>query len=108
MTHPTDIPTFQAALGALTNPDLPSLEDEEASVALQAKIADAQATTSVVPQCGLVLDALKDHAATLGLNGSRVLAGAAHLVLTNGWLGRAGEADGIRDAARTRIAALEA
>lgn len=99
MTHPTDIPAFRAALGALDAGDVP-----EAAVEA---IAAAQATASPVPACGQVLDALKDHAGDLGLAAARVLAGAAHLVLTNSWLGRAEEADGIRDAARARIAAIE-
>ena len=99
MTHPTDIPAFQTALGALDTGDVP----ETAQDGLLA----AQTAGSVVTQTGLVLDALTEHVATLNLAGARVLAGAAHLVLTNSYLGRATEADVTRDAARARIAALE-
>lgn len=99
MTHPTDIPGFQVALGALDTGDVP-----EAAVDA---VLDAQSKVSVVIQCGSVLDALKGSVAELELDAARVLAGAAHLVLTNGWLGRAGEADTVRDQARARIAALE-
>lgn len=99
MTHPIEIPAFQAALGALDSGDVP-----EAAVDA---LIDAQSKASVVPQCGATLDALKDHVATLDLGAARVLAGAAHLVLTYSWLGRAAEADGIREAARARIAELE-
>lgn len=99
MTHPTNIPDFQAALGALTPGDVP-----EGAVDA---IAAAQMAISVVPQCGAVLDALRDHHATLELEAVRVLAGAAHLMLVNGFLGRAQEADGVRDQARARIAVLD-
>jgi hypothetical protein len=99
MTHPTDIPSFRAALGAIARDDVP----EEAAEA----IAAAQMVVSPVPQCGQVIDALKPHVATLALPAAQVLAGAAHLVLTNAWLGRGEEADGVRDQARARIAALE-
>jgi hypothetical protein len=97
--HPTDIPAFQSAIGAL--------DTDSAPEAAQDALLVAQTAGSVVTQCGGVLDALSPHVATLSLAEARVLAGAAHLVLTNGWLGRAGEADGVRDAARARIAALE-
>jgi hypothetical protein len=116
MAHPTDIPGFRTALGALDAGDLPVIapgdgvteeQADAATAAILGAIQDAQATVSPVPQCGQVLDTLKDHAADLGLAAARVLAAAAHLVLTNSWLGRAEEADGIRDAARARIAAIE-
>lgn len=98
--HPTDIPAFQAALGALDTGDVPE--------AAQEGLLAAQTAGSVVTQSGLVLDALKPLVTELGLSAARVLGGAAHLVLTNSWLGRAAEADTIRDAARVRIQMLEA
>lgn len=99
MAHPTDIPAFRAALGEIELDGMP--ED------VVDAIAAAQTVVSPVPQCGQVIDALKPHVATLGLKAAQVLAGAAHLVLVNSWLGRSEEADGVRDQARARIAELE-
>lgn len=116
MTHPTEIPAFRAALGTLDATDLPviaaagDVTQEQAdakTAAIAAAVEAAQAMASPVPASNLVLDTLKDHTAELGLAAARVLAGAAHLVLVNGWHGRAAEADEIRTAARARIAALE-
>lgn len=137
MNHPIDIPGFKTALGALTTNDLPTVEpvippaptdemDEEAQAAaalaaeaavaaaeaateaVAAMIEEAQHTGSVVPQCGLVLDALYPHVASLSLPAAKVLAGAAHLVLLHNYMSRASEADTARDAARVRIQMLEA
>lgn len=98
MAHPTDIPSFQTHLGALISSDVP----EDAASA----IAGAQAVVSVVPQCGMIVDALAPHVAELQMKAARVLAGAAHLILIHGWLGKATEADGVREQARARIAAI--
>lgn len=115
MTHPTDIPALQALLGTVVHDDLPTIspggpisEDaaEEMTAAIASGVDEAQASGSIVPACGILLDKLAPHVAVLQLKTARVLAGAAHLVLTNSWLGRGGEADTVRDAARARIASL--
>lgn len=115
MTHPTDIPGLRAALFALDAGDLPTIPTSEGVSYEQAQAATdavvtalqaAQATVSPVPQCGQIVDALKPHVEILGLDAARLLACAAHLILTNSWLGRAEEADEVRDQARARIAAL--
>lgn len=117
MTYPTEIPAFQNALGALVAGDLPTIEASESLTEEQAeaatadvasKIDEAKVAGSVVTQCGLVLDAFKDRSAILSANAAAVQAGAAHLVLRNKWLGREDEADATRDAARDRLAELEA
>lgn len=114
--HPLDNQTFQAALGAIDSGDLPTITAggdisetaaETMTAAIATTITNAQAAGSVVTASGLVLDGLAPHVSVLSLDAARVLAGAAHLVLTGNWLGRAAEADTLRDAARARIAALE-
>ncbi len=108
MTHPNDIPGLRALLSTIDAGDLPTIAgDPTATAAIVTAIEAAQGTVSAVPQCGQIIDALKPHVEILGLSAARLLACAAHLVLTGSWLGRAEEADEVRDQARARIAVLE-
>ena len=98
--HPTDNVQFWNSLAGLDASDVPS--------GALAGISAAQQASSIVAQTSQVLDALKPHVATLGIDAAACLAGAAHLILVNTWMQRAEEADTVRDQARARIAALEA
>jgi hypothetical protein len=98
MPHPTEIPGVRAAVAAVDVDALPE-DKREAFIA-------AQGHASPVPMCGAVMDILGPLAAELDESAANALAGAAHLVLVNSWLGRSEEADTLRDAARARLTAL--
>lgn len=93
MTYPTDIPALRAALGSYT-----TAPDEVAEA-----IERAQMAGSIVVSCDILLTALKDRASELDQAGASVLAGAAELMLVNGWMGRGPEALAALNAAKARL-----
>jgi hypothetical protein len=106
-TYPQEITSVRNALLPYVLPAAPA-ESEDPLAAARLALAEAQEKPSPVVQCVMVFDALKDHVETLDTDGARLLAGCAHLIATNAWHGKGGEALGVRDSAVARLVALEA
>jgi hypothetical protein len=102
---PKDIPALQAALLAFSLPAVPGGDEPDPWAAERGRLAEAQASGSVVPATVTILDALSPRLADLDPAGLQVLAGAAYLVSANGWFGRGQAA---ADALLAATAALNA
>lgn len=87
-TFAKDIPAFQAALLAFTLPAAPGGDDPDPWANERERLAEAQASTSVVPALVVMLDALAPRLSDLDQAGLELLAGAAYLVSANGFFGR--------------------
>lgn len=106
-TYPRTIPDVRDALLPYELPAAPE-EGEDPLAAARLALADAQGKASPVVACVLVFDALKGHVSDLDEDGARLLAGCAHLIMTNAWHGKGDEASDVRDTALARLEALAA
>lgn len=106
-TFPTDTPAVRAALLAYALPSAaPDGVEPEAWEQVGDALATAQGFASPVQQIVTTFDALSPHVASLDESGARLLAGCSHLIMTNAWHGKGGEASGVRDSAIARLVAL--